>query len=211
MTKVKNTAQCISNLADVLGTPVPIRIGGTTQSVSFIYQTERNYRSWQSIKSNTWRFWFFWFFRDYGTYDPNLTEAISYKLHPADKGVPKSLTYGPEFIRLASTIPGPVTIGLNRKSNNLPNAILASQEILRQIPGLYALEFGNEPECKQTLFDENTKKKKKKYKVKELTCLCSCFPSFFVFFFLSFLISFFRECFHDYLNRLDIISTHCTR
>lgn len=186
MTKVKNTAQCISNLADVLGTPVPIRIGGTTQSVSFIYQTERNYRSWQSIKSNTWRFWFFWFFRDYGTYDPNLTEAISYKLHPADKGVPKSLTYGPEFIRLASTIPGPVTIGLNRKSNNLPNAILASQEILRQIPGLYALEFGNEPECKQTLFDENTKKKKKKYKVKELTCLCSCFPSFFVFFFSLF-------------------------
>ncbi|EGF98482.1 family 79 glycoside hydrolase [Melampsora larici-populina 98AG31] len=118
MTTVPNTAGCIRNLADAIGTQIPVRIGGTTG--------------------------------DFGAYDPNLKEAIHYTLSAADKGVPKTLTYGPEFIRLASTLPGPVTLGLNCKANNLPNSLLAAQEAVKQIKNIHALELGNEPECKST-------------------------------------------------------------
>ncbi|KAH9820531.1 family 79 glycoside hydrolase [Melampsora americana] len=110
---VPTTAGCIKNLADAIGTQIPIRIGGTTG--------------------------------DYGTYDPNLEEPIHYTLSPTDKGVPKSLTYGPHYLRLASTLSGPVTLGLNRKANNLSNSLLAAKEAVRQIKNLHALEPGNEP------------------------------------------------------------------
>ncbi|EGF98481.1 family 79 glycoside hydrolase, partial [Melampsora larici-populina 98AG31] len=113
MTNVPNTAGCIQNLAEAIGTQIPVRIGGTTG--------------------------------DYGTYDPNLKEAIHYTLSAADKGVPKTLTYGPEFIRLASTLPGPVTLGLNRKANNLSNSLLAAKEAVKQIKNIHAIEPGNEP------------------------------------------------------------------
>ncbi|KAH9820532.1 family 79 glycoside hydrolase [Melampsora americana] len=113
---VPTTAGCIKNLADAIGTQIPIRIGGTTG--------------------------------DYGTYDPQLKEAIHYTLLPTDKGVPKTLTYGPEYLRLASTLSGPVTLGLNRKANNLSNSLLAAQEAVKQIKNIHALEPGNEPNCK---------------------------------------------------------------
>lgn len=113
MTIVPNTAGCIKNLADAIGTQIPIRIGGTTG--------------------------------DFGTYDPDLKEAIHYTLSAADKGVPKTLTYGPEYIRLASTLSGPVTLGLNRKANNLTNSLLAAQEAVKQIKNIHAIEPGNEP------------------------------------------------------------------
>ena len=66
---------------------------------------------------------------------------------PAD--APTSLTYGPSFFTLAGQLKGDVTIGLNRQLNNITNTGAAAVRAVQDVPGLLALELGNEPECAQ--------------------------------------------------------------
>ncbi|KAG0145641.1 hypothetical protein CROQUDRAFT_133635 [Cronartium quercuum f. sp. fusiforme G11] len=112
--EVPSTSECMKNLADALGSPIPSRIGGTTA--------------------------------DFGQYDAELCDAIDYELTEDDEEVPKQLTFGPEYIRLASTLPGSVILGLNRKSNNLNNTLEAAKEAINTMDNLHAIEVGNEPE-----------------------------------------------------------------
>jgi hypothetical protein len=66
--------------------------------------------------------------------------------------VPKKLTFGPAFILLANRLSlGPLTFGLNRQSGNLLNAGIAARDLVNHVSNLYAIELGNEPECKHFL------------------------------------------------------------
>lgn len=64
---------------------------------------------------------------------------------PAD--APDSLTYGPPFITLASQLKGQVTLGLNRQLDNQSASLAAAVLAKKNMPNLFALELGNEPEC----------------------------------------------------------------
>lgn len=89
--------------------------------------------------------------RDRATYDPTLTTAVSYTVaNSAD--APSSLTYGPSFISLAASYGGEIILGLNRRLNNIANSIQAAELAQSEAANLYAMELGNEPNCKVQCF-----------------------------------------------------------
>ncbi|OCF42885.1 hypothetical protein I317_03236 [Kwoniella heveanensis CBS 569] len=83
--------------------------------------------------------------QDRATYDPTLTSAVDYTVASAG-AAPATLRYGPSFFDLAGALEGPVTIGVNRRLNNINNSIAAAKEALQRVPTLYAFELGNEPD-----------------------------------------------------------------
>ena len=84
--------------------------------------------------------------RDRATFDPTLPVAVNYSVAtPAD--APASLTFGPQFITLASRLKSSVTLGLNRQLNNKSATLAAAVLATKQMPNLFAIELGNEPEC----------------------------------------------------------------
>lgn len=64
--------------------------------------------------------------------------------NPAD--APQTLTFGPKLIDLAATYAGRVTLGLNRRLNNIANTISAAALAKQKIGTLHAIELGNEPD-----------------------------------------------------------------
>ncbi|KAI0093447.1 hypothetical protein BDY19DRAFT_983105 [Irpex rosettiformis] len=83
--------------------------------------------------------------QDRATYDANLGIAVNYTVaSPAD--APASLTFGPQFITLASQLRGQVTLGLNRQLNNQPASLGAAVLAKQNMKNLFAVELGNEPE-----------------------------------------------------------------
>ncbi|KAI8444599.1 hypothetical protein BY996DRAFT_6425622 [Phakopsora pachyrhizi] len=83
--------------------------------------------------------------QDRAAYAPNLSVPIKNNL-TKNSLVPNNITYGPKYFQIASQLDGPTTIGVNRRENNLNNAIIAVQEALKTVKNLYAIELGNEPE-----------------------------------------------------------------
>ncbi|KAF4123599.1 Glycoside hydrolase family 79 [Geosmithia morbida] len=82
--------------------------------------------------------------QDRATYDASSTEAVTYTVSdPAD--APDALTFGPPFISLAATYEGKVTLGLNRRLNDIDNTIAAAILAKNSITNLQAIELGNEP------------------------------------------------------------------
>ncbi|KAL4940004.1 hypothetical protein BDV06DRAFT_230689 [Aspergillus oleicola] len=82
--------------------------------------------------------------QDRATYDASSTEAVTYSVDdPAD--APLTLTYGPPFISQAAEYEGSVTLGLNRRLNNIENTIGAATLAVSEIGNLLAIELGNEP------------------------------------------------------------------
>lgn len=72
-----------------------------------------------------------------------MTYSVS---SPGD--APSSLTFGPSFISQAADYGGSVILGLNRRLNNQPNTIAAATLARSEMSNLYAIELGNEPNCK---------------------------------------------------------------
>ncbi|KPM35796.1 hypothetical protein AK830_g10777 [Neonectria ditissima] len=82
--------------------------------------------------------------QDRATYDASSASAVTYTVaDPAD--APSTLTFGPSFFSLAAKYGGAVTIGLNRRLNNLPNTVAAATLAKSQMGNLNAIELGNEP------------------------------------------------------------------
>ncbi|KAI9324775.1 hypothetical protein DFJ73DRAFT_768003, partial [Zopfochytrium polystomum] len=83
---------------------------------------------------------------DRATYSATQTSAVSYTVSsPTD--APASLTYGKPFIDIAAQYQGAyVTLGLNRRLNQLSNTVDASKYAASRMTNLYAFELGNEPE-----------------------------------------------------------------
>ncbi|KAL1961736.1 hypothetical protein VTN77DRAFT_1098 [Rasamsonia byssochlamydoides] len=82
--------------------------------------------------------------QDRATYNSSLSTPVSYSVaSPSD--APMSLTFGPSYMDLAGSYDGSVTIGLNRRLNNISNTIEAAKVAVSKIPNLYAIELGNEP------------------------------------------------------------------
>ncbi|KAH8883084.1 hypothetical protein GQ53DRAFT_664796 [Thozetella sp. PMI_491] len=82
--------------------------------------------------------------QDRATYSASSRDAVTYSV--ADpKDAPGSLTFGPQFFSLASKYEGKVTIGLNRRLNNLANTIAAASLAKSTMENLHAIELGNEP------------------------------------------------------------------
>ncbi|KAF2088974.1 glycoside hydrolase family 79 protein [Saccharata proteae CBS 121410] len=83
--------------------------------------------------------------QDRATYDPNSDAYVVYTVaDPTD--APANLTYGTAYMTLAADYGGRVTLGLNRGRNNLSNTVLAAQFATENMPNLFAIELGNEPE-----------------------------------------------------------------
>ncbi|KAI0686858.1 hypothetical protein BC835DRAFT_1450643 [Cytidiella melzeri] len=83
--------------------------------------------------------------QDRATYDASLGSAVNYTVaSPAD--APDSLTFGPQFISLASQMKGNVTLGLNRQLNNQTASLAAAKLAKQKMDNLFAIELGNEPE-----------------------------------------------------------------
>lgn len=68
---------------------------------------------------------------------------------PAD--APDTLTFGPPFMALASQLPGQVTLSLNRQLDNQSASLAAAVLAKQQMPNLFAIELGNEPECERCI------------------------------------------------------------
>ncbi|KNF03331.1 hypothetical protein PSTG_03599 [Puccinia striiformis f. sp. tritici PST-78] len=83
--------------------------------------------------------------QDRAVYDPNETQPIRYSLPPGEQ-VPKTISFGPQFIELASRLKGPTTIGFSRQLGDLKNVGLAALTAVQKMNNLYAIELGNEPE-----------------------------------------------------------------
>ncbi|KAI8801659.1 Phosphopantetheine attachment site-containing protein [Cladochytrium replicatum] len=83
--------------------------------------------------------------QDRATYNATLASAVSYSV-ASPNDAPASLTYGPSFMDIAGTYAGDVTLGLNRRLNQLDNTIAAAKYGVDHIPKLTAIELGNEPE-----------------------------------------------------------------
>ncbi|OAL44416.1 hypothetical protein IQ07DRAFT_685041 [Pyrenochaeta sp. DS3sAY3a] len=82
--------------------------------------------------------------QDRATYDATSPNDVTYTV--ADpKDAPASLTFGPSFIELAAQYAGEVTIGFNRRLNNLANTVAASLKAVSKIGSLHSIELGNEP------------------------------------------------------------------
>ncbi|KAL2785311.1 hypothetical protein BJX66DRAFT_315089 [Aspergillus keveii] len=81
---------------------------------------------------------------DYGTFDPDLdVPNIITGTAPTGQGI---TTFGPLLMRLVAGYKGSIVWGLNRGSNNISNTIAAAKAAVKEIPSLYALELGNEPD-----------------------------------------------------------------
>lgn len=85
--------------------------------------------------------------RDRATYDASSGQQVTYTVANAGDA-PSTLTFGPSFMSLAGTYDGKVTIGFNRRLNNLANTVSAASKAVDQIGSLHAIELGNEPNCK---------------------------------------------------------------
>jgi hypothetical protein len=66
----------------------------------------------------------------------------------ASGDAPDSLTFGPSFVALAAEYDGDVTLGLNRRLDNIFNTIAAAKLAIEEMDNLYAIELGNEPDCR---------------------------------------------------------------
>lgn len=84
--------------------------------------------------------------RDRATYDASSSQQVTYTVANAGDA-PSTLTFGPSFMSLAGTYDGKVTIGFNRRLNNLANTVAAAAKAVDQIGSLHAIELGNEPNC----------------------------------------------------------------
>lgn len=85
--------------------------------------------------------------RDRATYDASSSQQVTYTVANAGDA-PSTLTFGPSFMSLAGTYDGKVTIGFNRRLNNLANTVSAASKAVDQIGSLHAIELGNESNCK---------------------------------------------------------------
>ncbi|KAJ5946929.1 beta-glucuronidase [Penicillium verhagenii] len=83
--------------------------------------------------------------QDRATYDPSSTEAVTYTVADASDA-PETLTFGPPFVALAAEYDGNVTLGLNRRLDNMSNTIAAASLAVDNMSNLYAIELGNEPD-----------------------------------------------------------------
>ncbi|KAF7877222.1 hypothetical protein EAF04_000907 [Stromatinia cepivora] len=83
--------------------------------------------------------------QDRATYDSNTSAYVVYSVN-SSVDAPASLTFGPNFMKLASTYPGTVVLGLNRGLNNITNTIAAAKYAKGSMENLKAMELGNEPE-----------------------------------------------------------------
>ncbi|KAJ4251068.1 hypothetical protein NW762_011719 [Fusarium torreyae] len=82
--------------------------------------------------------------QDRSTYDASSSQQVTYTVaNPGD--APSTLTFGPSFMSLAGTYDGKVTIGFNRRLNNLANTVAAAAKAVDEIGSLHAIELGNEP------------------------------------------------------------------
>ncbi|EHA27657.1 hypothetical protein ASPNIDRAFT_41596 [Aspergillus niger ATCC 1015] len=82
--------------------------------------------------------------QDRATYNASLSSAVSYSVDSPDDA-PESLTFGDSFMEIAAAYEGAVTIGLNRRLDNIDNTIAAAKIAKSNIANLYAIELGNEP------------------------------------------------------------------
>ncbi|KAF6513298.1 hypothetical protein HZS61_006623 [Fusarium oxysporum f. sp. conglutinans] len=82
--------------------------------------------------------------QDRATYDASSSQQVTYTVANAGDA-PSTLTFGPSFMSLAGTYDGKVTIGFNRRLNNLANTVAAAAKAVDQIGSLHAIELGNEP------------------------------------------------------------------
>ena len=138
-TQLAATTNCLNNIAALRGTQPAIRIGGTTQYVTSTYPSFKLWRDPTDCRLSRST-------RDRATFDANLGTAVNYTVaSPAD--APASLTFGPQFITLASQLSGQVTLGLNRQLNNQPASLAAAKLAKQDMRNLFAIELGNEPEC----------------------------------------------------------------
>ncbi|KAI8813802.1 Phosphopantetheine attachment site-containing protein [Cladochytrium replicatum] len=83
--------------------------------------------------------------QDRALYNPALRGPANYFV-PSPKDAPQNVTYGSGFMFLAGQYAGDVTLGLNRKLNDLDSTIAAAKRAVSDIPTLTAIELGNEPE-----------------------------------------------------------------
>ncbi|KAJ0329817.1 hypothetical protein COL5a_003642 [Colletotrichum fioriniae] len=83
--------------------------------------------------------------QDRASYDAATSAYVVYSVANA-ADAPASLTFGPNFMKLAATYAGDVTLGLNRGKNNIDNTIAAAKVAVQEMKNLYAIEVGNEPE-----------------------------------------------------------------
>ncbi|KAK2051593.1 hypothetical protein LY76DRAFT_688296 [Colletotrichum caudatum] len=83
--------------------------------------------------------------QDRASYDASSSAHVVYSVADA-ADAPLNLTFGPEFIKLAATYAGNVTLGLNRGRNDINNTIAAGKVAVQEMANLYAIELGNEPE-----------------------------------------------------------------
>ncbi|KAJ5638261.1 beta-glucuronidase [Penicillium lividum] len=83
--------------------------------------------------------------QDRATYDASSSDAVTYTV-AASTDAPDSLTFGPSFMKLAAEYGGDVTLGLNRRLDNISNTIAAASVAVDQMANLYAIELGNEPD-----------------------------------------------------------------
>ncbi|KAI9933512.1 hypothetical protein ASPWEDRAFT_617099 [Aspergillus wentii DTO 134E9] len=82
--------------------------------------------------------------QDRATYNASLSLAVSYTVASPDDA-PDSLTFGDKFMDLAAGYDGKVTIGVNRRLDDIDNTIAAAKVIQSKLQNLYAIELGNEP------------------------------------------------------------------
>ncbi|KAJ5557381.1 beta-glucuronidase [Penicillium frequentans] len=82
--------------------------------------------------------------QDRATYDASSSAAVTYTVAAAGDA-PDSLTFGPPFVALAADYDGDVTLGLNRRLDNISNTIAAAKLAVEEMDNLYAIELGNEP------------------------------------------------------------------
>ncbi|PLB44796.1 hypothetical protein P170DRAFT_501658 [Aspergillus steynii IBT 23096] len=82
--------------------------------------------------------------QDRALYDASLQSAVDYTVDSPDDA-PDSLTFGDRFMELAGSYEGEVTIGLNRRLDDVENTIAAAKVVQSKVGNLYAIELGNEP------------------------------------------------------------------
>ncbi|PWY66795.1 hypothetical protein BO94DRAFT_528486 [Aspergillus sclerotioniger CBS 115572] len=82
--------------------------------------------------------------QDRATYNASLLSAVSYSVDSPDDA-PETLTFGDSFMDIAAAYEGTVTLGLNRRLDNVSNTIAAAKIAKSRIANLYAIELGNEP------------------------------------------------------------------
>ncbi|KAF4499689.1 hypothetical protein FAGAP_4140 [Fusarium agapanthi] len=82
--------------------------------------------------------------QDRATYDASSSQYVTYTVANAGDA-PSALTFGSSFMSLAGTYDGKVTIGFNRRLNNLANTVAAAVKAVDQIGSLHALSLATNP------------------------------------------------------------------